>query len=295
MKKNILLSFCLCMLSYSMTVGQEFPYPALPDTLTTPDTRMEYLLTHYWDHFDFADTTMVNNKVGEQGFVDFVYVLGMADAPLVQKSSCGFVSKAFGTDWGSQHYDHLMEHYLFNPNSPLRNDLVYAALLREIVDGCHTCDGAMLERNRFRLSQVSKNQVGTVATDFAYRTRQGAEGRMHELASDWLLLVFHDPDCENCERILPQLMLEPVLRDSRVQVLAIYGDSDYESWKGKPYAMPSNWTDAYSPDGEIHSKTLYYLPATPSLYLLDKKKQVVLKDASPEAVLKMLSDLLKNG
>lgn len=292
--KNKLFIF-LFLLSVGSAVGQEFPYPALPDSLRTPEERMDFLLGNYWSRFDFNDTTATNCQVGEQGFSDFIYTLGYADEKQKERAAADFVRRAFATEWGARHYDHLMEHYLFNPNSPLRNDLVYAALLREIVDGCHTCDGAMQERNRFRLSQVSKNQVGTVATDFAYRTRQGAEGRMHEHESDWLLLVFHDPDCENCERILPQLMLEPVLRDSRVQVLAIYGDSDYESWKRKTYAMPSNWTDAYSPDGEIHSKTLYYLPATPSLYLLDKKKQVVLKDASPEVVLKMLSDLLKNG
>lgn len=294
MKKYLVLSFCLYQLCAVLAVSQDFPYPDVPDSLTDPNERMDYLLTHYWDRFDFADTTSVNKGVGEQGFVDYVYVLDMADAPLRQRSCSAFVSKAFRTEWCIRRYDHLLEHYLLNPDSPMRNDLVYADLLREIASGCRLCDGAMLERSRFRLSQVSKNQVGTVATDFTYRTRQGDEGRMHGVESEWLLLVFHDPDCENCERILPKLMLEPLLRDDRVCVLAVYGDADYDSWKRKVYAMPANWTDAYSPDGELHSKTLYYLPATPSLYLLDKEKRVVLKDASPQTLLQTLSNLLKN-
>lgn len=39
-----------------------FPYPDIPLMLSSPDERKAYLLRHYWDEFDFADTTLVNNR-----------------------------------------------------------------------------------------------------------------------------------------------------------------------------------------------------------------------------------------
>ena len=39
-----------------------FPYPDIPLMLSSPDERKAYLLRHYWDEFDFADTALVNNR-----------------------------------------------------------------------------------------------------------------------------------------------------------------------------------------------------------------------------------------
>lgn len=274
--------------------GQEFPYPDVPDSLQSPESRMDYLLANYWNRFNFNDTTETNSQVGEQGFSDFVYMLSYVDSSRQDQAAGDFVRRAFATPWGADHYDHLMEHYLFNPNSPLRNDLVYAPLLSHVIAHCKVCDAAMLERTRYRLAQVSKNQVGTVAADFSYSTRSGQGGRMHDMTADYLLLVFHDPDCENCERILPQLMREPLLQSPKVKVLAVYPDNNTDEWRQKHYDMPANWIDAYSPQGEISGKSVYFIQATPSLYLLDREKKVLLKDATPQTILQNLSELLKN-
>lgn len=291
----ILRLFSLIIICAPLIVSaQEFPYPDVPDSLQTPESRMEFLLDNYWSRFDFNDTTATNCQVGEQGFSDFIYALGYADAKQRERSAADFVGRAFATEWGATHYDHLMEHYLFNPNSPLRNDLVYASLLREVVAHCTVCSDVIQDNSRFRLEQVSKNQPGTVASDFAYITRNGEAGRMRNLNADFLLLVFHDPDCENCERILPQLMREPVLQNQSVKVLAVYPDFNTEEWRRKSYNMPANWIDTYSPKGEISKKSIYFIQATPSLYLLDSAKNVILKDATPQFVLQNLSELLKN-
>lgn len=69
------------------TVQTRFPYPEIPTLLTVPGDRKDYLLTHYWDCFDFADTALVSNRnVSEQGFVDFIALL--ADG---QKEEVGVV------------------------------------------------------------------------------------------------------------------------------------------------------------------------------------------------------------
>jgi hypothetical protein len=43
----------------------------------------------------------------------------------------------------------------------------------------------------------------------------------------------------------------------------------------------------------VVSRAIYYLPAMPSLYLLDADKRILLKDATPESVLQYIANHLK--
>ena len=50
---------------------QQFPFPEIPSVLTSPTERKTFLLTHYWDSYNFSDTALVNNRaVTEQGLVN---------------------------------------------------------------------------------------------------------------------------------------------------------------------------------------------------------------------------------
>ena len=111
---------------------------------------------------------------------------------------------------------------------------------------------------------------------------------LHAIESQYTLIVFSDPECDNCKRIIPELMADPVLQNEKLRVLMVYPDENTSAWKLQNRNVPEGWIDAYSPDGEIIGSVLYYIPAMPSLYLLDSEKRVVLKDAHPNVVRSML-------
>ena len=82
-----------------------FPFPEIPATLTEPEARKSYLLTHYWDQFDFADTTLVNNRdVTEQGFVNFIALLvdGTTPEELTRESLANWCSGFVGQEHARQ-------------------------------------------------------------------------------------------------------------------------------------------------------------------------------------------------
>ena len=112
--------------------------------------------------------------------------------------------------------------------------------------------------------------------------------RLAPAALRWESIFFHDPDCENCKRIMPIAIQESLLQRQDLKVLLIYADKDFDTWKKDVRTYPTNWIDAYSPNGEIMQKLIYYVPATPSFYLLDTNKKVILKDAPLDTVLAFL-------
>jgi hypothetical protein len=271
----------------SLFAQTNFPLPQIPETMTQPEERLTYLVNHYWDYYQFNDTTQVNQDLGEQGFADFINILGYGNEELMDNATKLFYDQAFSTNWGKKHYSQMINHYLDNPNSPLRNDIVYVHFLRNIRP-YYANDAAARQRYTFKLTQAKKNLPGQPAADFTYLERDGRQGKMSDIQAKYTLLFFHDPDCENCKRIMPLAIQENLLQRQDLKVLVIYADKDYEAWKKDVHSFPANWIDAYSANGEIMQKLLYFLPATPSFYLLDTNKKVILKDAPLDTVLAFL-------
>lgn len=56
--------------------GAKFPFPEIPTMFTQLEERKAYLMAHYWDSFNFADTALVDNRnVAEQGAADYLAIL----------------------------------------------------------------------------------------------------------------------------------------------------------------------------------------------------------------------------
>ena len=262
----------------------EFPYPEIPAMLTDTEARLAYMCEHFWDKFNFNDSTEAYRTMGEQGLADFINLTLQADAGVSKRSGKALAEHLWkGTDLDN--YLGLTEHYLFNPESPLRNDLLYAPLLKRLTELMPQTD-ARASKLSYMLNNVQKNQVGSIATDFTYIDRNGKTGTLHKLQANYTLLYLYDPDCENCQMTLMHMRAQ--LQDPRVKVLAVYPDNDLDLWKNHRLDFKEGWIDSYSPNGEIGRNQIYFIQATPSLYLLDKDKRVILKDASLNDIMNML-------
>ena len=97
-----------------------------------------------------------------------------------------------------------------------------------------------------------------------------------------LLLVFYDPECPSCHETLTEMTSDPFLAGAvakgKVSVLAVYTEGNEEAWRKALPDMPEGWMVATDRQ-MVKDHALYDLKAMPSLYLLDGKKKVILKDA----------------
>ena len=97
-----------------------------------------------------------------------------------------------------------------------------------------------------------------------------------------LLLVFYDPECPSCHETLTEMTSDPFLAEAvakgKVSVLAVYTEGNEEAWRKALPDMPEGWMVATDRQ-MVKDHALYDLRAMPSLYLLDGKKKVILKDA----------------
>ena len=273
----------------------QFPFPAIPELLTSPDERRDYLLTHYWELFDFADTTLVNNRdVTEQGFVNFIALLneGGVTERLARESLKNWCGEFMTEAHARKVLMRMADDYLYNPNSPFYNEALYRLYLEALLKKL-PADDVRRSTFDFRLKLLKRNNVGQKATDFVYYLPGGERYTLAatSVKSDRLLLVFYDPECESCHAVLGQMAadgrLAAAVRNGRLSVLAVYTEGNEAAWRKSLPDMPEGWMVGTDREA-VKNRAFYDLKAMPSLYLLDGKKTVLLKDARFENVMELL-------
>lgn len=299
-----MLPFCFCHAGTAQEVGAEvpsvalpqdvrvssaFPYPDLPQTMTDPVERRAFLLLHYWDNYDFSDTLLLHRAaVTEQGLVDYVALLAEHPDPAETSQSLDtFCCRFAPHDEARALMPRLMEKYLYDQASPLRHDALYASFLGKLLACPLGGDDALRSRWEYQRVMAAKNNPGTRAVDFTFYCPDGSQGTLHGTQALCLLLLFYDPACSTCQGMLREMQddsrLSAAIAAGRVRVLAVYTEGDEDTWREWLPDLPVAWMAA-TDKGQIRQAELYDLRAMPSLYLLDKDKTVLLKDADYEAV-----------
>ena len=189
-----------------------------------------------------------------------------------------------------------LEHYLYDPNSPYRNDEYYIAVLEAITTG-KTEKRTDQTRALFRLEMLRKNRLGTLAQNIHFQLDTGKSSALYDIDSEYTLIVFYDPECETCHEILKEMASSKFIKEhvsggktqkASLKVLTICTNGTKKSWKKVIPMLPPNWTNGYDVGESVIKKKLYDLRAFPSLYLLGKDKMVILKDAPLTTVINYL-------
>lgn len=263
---------------------QELALPEVPVMLTAPEDRAAYVLAHFWDALDIGDTAACHRQeFMEQNVVNFLSLFPLADEEACTEGMETMLRLVAADPATFRIVTGTMERYLDDPNSPMRNEGYYIAYLGTLLRS-PTLPEAERLRTADRLETAQKNRPGMTAADFAYIDRNGKPHRLHTTASaERLLVVFYDPDCEHCTEMLGSLhesaVVSRCVAEKSVTVLAIYTEGDRGLWDRTKEDMPQEWTVGMDADGIVEHGS-YHLPAMPVFYLLDRKKRVLLKDAT---------------
>lgn len=282
-----LLIFCGFFLSWP-TDHQD-----IPDTADHDQKIISNNLQHYWDNLNVRDTaTLFRKEVGEQQLVDYLYLLDKASPDSARGGLMTLLDKTLTSQAVFDHFIGLIEKYLYHPDSPLRNDELYISVLEYYMQD-ERLDAEYKVSPQYQLSMLYKNRVGHAAEDFNYITPFGGnKGSLYSINAPLTLLLFYDPDCENCREIIRQLsnnlMLKSMQHKKELQVLAVYTADNIGLWQNYASSIPTEWVNGYDKQ-QINKQKKYDLRAFPTLYLLDKDKKVLLKDAYLDVIMDSLS------
>lgn len=272
---------------------KKFERVAPPALITEPKDRAGYMITHFWDNFDFRDTTYCHKpEITEQAFVDFIALFPYADYSKVTEGVKKLLDSAAVEVVMYNYFIQQAEHYLFDPNSRMYNEEFYIPFLEQVVASPRVMDEYKIRPQQL-LQLAYRNRPGAKAEDIVYTTASGKTGRLYAITAPYVLMMFYNPDCHECKQTTEQLKNAPVISSAvasgKVKVLAVYPDEKLEIWRNHLNDIPAAWINGYDKEQVLRNTQTYDLKAIPTLYLLDKDKKVILKDAPFEVIQDYLS------
>jgi len=290
---------------------QALPFPDVmpPAMMEDPQDRADYMALNMWNSLADPSRTYpcdsllvsgVRKADVEQKFANWVQVLGMSSRHVAEKSVGRLYDRSLACEMKDtssnvfETFASLVEKYLFDPNSPLRDEDLYGAYASRLAayEGYTEVQKGKYARDA-RLCAL--NKVGSKATDFRFADRRGRMRTLYGVKAPYTLLFFSNPGCEACMSIINVLKDDPqisgMIASGRLKVLNIYIDEDLDAWRSYMPIYPEEWYNGFDPDFVIRNETLYNVRAIPSLYLLDSEKTVLLKDAPENRMFEYLYSL----
>lgn len=303
----------------------EFPMVEAPAGIVNPEDRVNWYSEHFWDGFfkadrldsffnepyghgdTLADTTILglSQKDFVDAFISYVLILKNAkDYNVAQRAMRKLMDRAEALACGDSASGYpgnaslltgimqLGEDALYSTSSPYMDDQLYLPILEGILDSKYLPDSIKISY-RYAHRIASLNKIGTKANNIQYATAVGAPLRnLYDINAEYTLIYFNNPDCESCRNSLDAMRHNEILVNfigrGRLKVLSIYPDNDLKMWEKERADFPSDWIYAYDPNGELNKNTIYILRSIPSCYLLDRDKNIILKDANVDRVINEL-------
>ena len=285
---------------------REFPYPTVPAVYTDPEERRDWVLDHFWDAFlagngpcDTGAVLGVRHSDVEGQVALYAQQLEQLPLSEAQKKMRHFFSQVEerqAADTASHVYllmEEIVSRYLYDPNSPVRNEDLYLPYVEGLAASRFTREEAR-PGYVYEARMCALAPVGSVAPDFRFTDARGRTRRLHGVQARAILLFFSNPGCYACLDIINTLEAIPGIRNRIARgdfaVVNVYIDEDLAAWRAYEPNYPRDWFCGYDPDGLIRSDRIYNVRAIPSLYLLDAQKRILMKDAPVDRVVSWLQN-----
>lgn len=316
MKRSVYIVFMLLLVAgcgqrtEKKYEARPFPSVSLPSVYSDDyEAAVGFLAAHYWDGFmDTSkifpcDSSLCNGVLKdevEQAFANYAALLGMAEFQEAVSAVSRLFDKAVAferRDTASNVFESVtsyMDKYLYNPNSPYRNEDLYLPYIKKlsVYEGLAP---EMRSAYAYDVRMCSLNSTGTPAADFMFCDAQGMTYSLYGIEAEYTLLFFSNPGCDACKNIIDvlgnEIGIDSLISSGKLAVVNVYIDEDTEEWFAYMPVYPANWYNGYDPDGIIRMDNIYNVRAIPSLYLLDKNKTVLMKDAPEKNVFAFLDNL----
>ena len=275
-----------------------FPSPETPAVIQDNESRVRYLADNYWNAYlalegptDSAAILGVRTKDVEKGFSTYLSLLDFLPMEEARRSVASLfadVEKKQAGDTSSLFYlrfTEIVSNYLYDPNSPLRNEDYYLPFVCGLAESRFTRED-LRPAYEFESRMCALNQYGQQVPDFKFKDAADGNHHLYEVNSELTMLFFSNPGCTACKEIIDAIVgaqdLERWIAEGRLAIVNIYIDQEVDKWREYEPNYPRSWITGYDCEYKIREDILYNVRAIPSLYLLDSGKRVLLKDAPTE-------------
>lgn len=262
--------------------------PLFYDPSMDEPARRAHTKEHFFDNFDFNDVELIKSNIYTTAAIQYMSLYSNPNL----------------------HQQKLEEEFIVAVDKimyeAMDNNMVYEFIVEYLVGGfqqyqfekvldyiaeTYTPEQCENEERKTdlqtRLEKYAELTIGKPGPDFTGTTPKGKKVNLSKIKSDYTLLIFWASWCPHCNSMIPQInkLYTESINEDQLSIVAFSLDNNKEEWEAALHENPTTWTNVSELKGwDSEAAINYNIYATPSMFLLDKDKNIVAKPITVEAL-----------
>lgn len=262
------------------SMQQELP-PAtkLPDGTDDPLWQNKFYVNHYFDNIDLSDERFIRSSYVYRPLNEYFMELDFLPADSLKILTENIIRRAKkGSEMRKYLTSTLTNH--FEVSKTMGHDAVFVNLMQKhYVEEPELWDSTTVRLVRERVSFLSHLLIGSKIPELRLTDVDGQQRKLHDVKANITVLYIYGADCSHCQYYTPQLVnLLKKYKAKGLEVFApIFGNNE-TTWKEfiSNYNA-SSFINVMDKTGNISFYQEFDAQYTPTIYVLDKNKNIIAK------------------
>lgn len=251
------------------------------------DEQLLYLITHSLNNVNFYDAGLIYSDAFTNKTIEYLTYYRNPQLPLelLEKEFMAAVDTILNKAKVNELvYTHITE-YLLDGFKKFGFDNVLNYIVENYVIKDDLClDQKLTSALDRRIQQARNFKVGSTVPNIILPDSSGSILELDTIDAEQVLIIFYASWCPHCQTLLPEIYdIYKKQEEKKFEALAVSIDTSKTDWLSFISRNNLDWLNVSDLEGwNGKAASDYYLYATPTLFLIDQKKKLILNSLSIE-------------
>jgi len=274
----------------------DFKEAGINDTLVARK-RLEYYREHYWDNTDLSDDNLLRTPVIEGRLKALMSKFTVQDPDSLVKTAKLTMDKveAAGNKEVFRYFVITLTN-MYSNDKRMCFDKVYVFMSGEYyVSGkAYWTDSTQMVKIRDRYYKMKYNTCGSRAANLLMKDMDGKTKQLYEINAEYTILYFWAYDCGHCKKVTPKVKdFYKDYKEHGVEIFSISTKKESDKWREAVEEKGiQEFINVEDPEHLSNFRVFYDIYSTPTIYVLDKDKNIVAKRLDVLSLRKFMNHMM---
>ncbi len=284
--------------SQMLKANKEIIVPDFKDAEDANIKRYEYYRGHYFDNIEMGNPATLRTPFLHQR-VDYYLNKLTPNHPDSISNALDYILAKMQP--APETFKYYLSHYL---NEYAGSKIVgFDAIYVHLVDNYYANGKASwveednLNKIVKRANDIRPTLIGKIGSDLTVYGEDGTPITISDLDYEYLVLLFWAPDCGHCKKSMPDYVKFNEKWESKgVKTLAIctkHQDKTKTCWESVKEKKMEGFINAADEFHKSRFKIKYNVTSTPKLFILDKNREIVMKNIGADQLDAVMDEIIK--
>jgi peroxiredoxin len=260
--------------------------PVIPETPTLASGKKDslfpyrYYKDHFWDNIPPSDDRLLRTPIFHMKLKQFFDNVVIQNPDSLNKEADRLIEKTKGNKETFKYIVWYMT-LTYENNSIMGMDAVFVHHVDEyyVTKKAFWVDSINIQKIIHRGLILKPLLLGKPAPPIIMQDSVDKNIALYDVKSKYTVLIFWDPDCGHCQKVVPKLKeaYDKTLKSKGVEVFSVDIEDNTEKWKKFIIDNKMKWINTHDKYKQYYLRDLFDIYSTPVIYLLDEDKKIKAK------------------